>query len=508
MMIAEVMMMQYQLTGSVSLSKNTRPRSTRVEALRVNEETGRPYRDYAHHIDPERTPWNKVLVNRNVRDVYQEQFGAAIEEYNAKQIAKGYSGRCKTVDGYIQQIVDGEKAGNANKRPRLWNDFTAQCGSMLTNPAWDVRNGRKIQPMLAQVTNEVYEEFKEEFEKKFPNLVITCAVIHNDESTPHMQVQYIPVCHHNKRGLSTQVKLIDALAESLDAIGVKYNRKRDDGVKHAFNAVLENMLEDIMRKHGIERIPGEEKKDKHLESVPVAELRKRSRILREQVKRLMDEGKNPLDAIKTKSLPLLGTFYSEKDIRGLVETLRKENALLRFQTQIEEQIDKKNAIVLQEQKKRQQLEIDKERLAIEQQKKETEDALHDVLMLKEKLKDKDEQQKYKLLSKEVNEERKALKEIMDESKEVLRTAKRDAIAIRDDARKDAEQIVSDARAAVDAMYEAYESSKAGRKKKDEIKLRLLKEQYPDIDGRVDSAAGHEMLKRKVKARNAGNVLER
>ena len=62
--------MKYKLTGSVSLSKNTQPRSTRVELLRVDEETGKPYRDYSKHIDVERTPWNRVLVNRDVREVY------------------------------------------------------------------------------------------------------------------------------------------------------------------------------------------------------------------------------------------------------------------------------------------------------------------------------------------------------------------------------------------------------------------------------------------------------
>ena len=499
--------MQYQLTGSVSLSKNTKPRSTRAEALRVDEKTGRPYKDYAHHIDPERTPWNKILVNRNVRDVYQEHFGAAIDEYNAAQIAKGHPERCKSIDGYMQEIIDGESAGNARKRPRLWNDLVLQCGAMLTNPAWDVAHGRKIQPVLAQVTNDVYTDFKEEFEKRFPNLIITCAVIHNDESTPHMQVQYVPVCHVNKRGLSVQVKLLDALTESLDAMGVKYNRKQNDGIKHAFNYVLDDMLTEIMQRHGIERIPGEEKEANQLESVPVAELRKRSRILREQVQDMMRHGENPLDAIKAKTLPLVGTYYTEKDVMGIVEQLRKENAVLRSKLQTDEEIDKKNAVILQEQKKRQRLELDKERLAIERQKKETEDALHDVLILKEKLKDADAQRKYNLLAEEVQEKKKALMKRIADSKETVRTARQDAIKIRDDSRKDADRMVSDAREAVSAMYADYEKSKAGRKQKDDIKLRLLKEQYPEIDDKLDSAAGQEVL-RRGRRQSSENSLSR
>ena len=75
-------MMRYKLTGSTALSKNSQPRSTRKELLRMDEETGKPYKDYAHHIDKERTPWNRVLVNRNVFDVYKEHIGPGINEYS------------------------------------------------------------------------------------------------------------------------------------------------------------------------------------------------------------------------------------------------------------------------------------------------------------------------------------------------------------------------------------------------------------------------------------------
>ena len=278
--------------------------------------------------------------------------------------------------------------------------------------------------------------------------------------------------------------------------------------KHAFNAVLENMLEDIMRKHGIERIPGEAKEDKHIESVPVAELRKRSRILREQVQDMMKRGENPLDAIKSKTLPLVGTYYTEKDVMGIVEQLRKENAVLRSKIQTDEQIDKKNAIILQEQRKRQQVKLDKERLALIKTKKKADSAMTDILSLQEKLRDTDAQQKYELMVEEVKKERKALNEKIADAEKILRDARRDEIAIRNKATKDAEQIVSDARDAVDGIYAEYASSSVARKQKETIKLQLLREQYPDIDDELDSKAGHEVLKGKRGKVRKENVLNR
>ncbi len=478
-------MMRYKLTGSTALSKNSQPRSTRKELLRMDEETGKPYKDYAHHIDKERTPWNRVLVNRNVFDVYKEHIGPGINEYNAKQIACGRPERCKTVEGYMMQLMQGEQAKNGRKRPRLWNDIIIQCGNMITNEAYIVtKDGKKEMPRLAQITNDVYKEFVEAFQIKFPNLVIALSCTHNDESCPHAMIQYVAFCHHNKRGLPVQVKLVDALAESLDTLGVPYNRKRDDGVKHAFNKVLDEMLTDIMRKHGIERIPGEKKEDKDLASVPVAELRKRHRILREQIKKMIDNGENPLDTIKAKNL-LVGTYYSERDVRGVIQELQKQNALLRAQIKTEEEIDTRNDIILYEQKKRQEIEINRAKADVDEKRRESEKTLIEARVLKQKLRDKDEQHRYKMLSDSVCKKEKALNTELAEVKE-----------IKENARQNAETIIEKAKQEIDAMYKEYGKSSAGQRHREKIQLELLASQYPDIAEQLNAEAGNIMLKQR------------
>ena len=481
--------MRYKLTGSTALSKNCQPRSTRKELLRVDEETGKPYRDYSHHIDKERTPWNKVLVNRNVFDVYKEHIGPGINEYNARQIACGHPERCKTVEGYISQLLQGEKAKNSRKRPRLWNDIIVQCGNMISNESYIVnKNGKKEMPRLAQISNDVYEEFVSEFQKMFPNLIVTLSCTHNDESCPHAMIQYVALCHKNKhknkRGLPVEVKLLDALAESLDALGVPYNRTRDDGVKHAFNKVLDEMLTNIMRKHGIERIPGEKKENKDLESVPVAELRKRHRILREQIKKMIDNGENPLDTIKAKNM-LVGTYYSERDVRGVIQELQKQNALLRAQIKTEEEIDKRNNIILYELKKRQEIEINRAKADVDEKRRESEKTLIEARVLKQKLRDKDEQHRYKMLSDSVCKKEQALNTELAEVKE-----------IKENARQNAEIIIEKAKQEIDAMYKEYGKSSAGKRQRDIIQLELLASKYPDIAEQLNAEAGNIMLKQR------------
>lgn len=39
-------------------------------------------------MDPTRTAFNKILIDKDIRQVYKEVFGEALAEYNANQVAK------------------------------------------------------------------------------------------------------------------------------------------------------------------------------------------------------------------------------------------------------------------------------------------------------------------------------------------------------------------------------------------------------------------------------------
>ena len=330
------------MSGHCQLSTADQPRATRKEALRYDEETGKQYKVYDGHIDAERTSWNKILIQRSVHEVYNKMLSEAINEYNAKQIANNHPERCKTVESYMQQIDEGEKKGNASSRPQLWNSCVVQCGNMLDNEAWTVINGKKVQPMLAMLSNEVYEDFVHRFEVRYgENLVPTLAVIHNDEASSHLQMHWASFSKKsksNKRGLSIQVKLCDALAEALDRLGVKYGRKQFDNVKQAFNNDMDNLLAETMRDHGIEWIPpnitdnnlltDKEKRRKKRKRKSINELRKEKRLLHEYLEDGVKTGDISLENIDSINVPFKGTFFSEKAVRGLVRELCKRNELL------------------------------------------------------------------------------------------------------------------------------------------------------------------------------------
>ena len=47
------------------------------------------------NVDPTRTAFNKILIDKDIRQVYKEVFGEALAEYNANQVAKKHPERQK-----------------------------------------------------------------------------------------------------------------------------------------------------------------------------------------------------------------------------------------------------------------------------------------------------------------------------------------------------------------------------------------------------------------------------
>ena len=508
--------MGYRLSGHCQLSTADQPRATRKEALRYDEETGKQYKVYDGHIDPERTAWNKILIQRSVREIYNKMLSEAINEYNAKQIANNHPERCKTVESYMQQIEEGEKKRNANSRPQLWNTCVVQIGNMLDNEAWTIMNGEKIQPMLAMLSNEVYEDFMHRFEERYKNILVpTLAVIHNDEASSHLQMHWVSFCsQHNKKGLSIQVKLCDALAEALDRLGVKYGRKQFDNVKQAFNNDMDNLLAETMRDHGIEWIPPEmtdnylltdkEKRKKKQKRKNINELRRDTRLIHEYLEAGVKTGDITLDNIDSVNVPFKGTFFPEKAVRGLVRELCKRNKLLEEYHENTKELERRYDAILKEKIKRTDVELHKRKQEFEasmakrekemrRKEMDTDQALRDVLILREKLQDSDQQHRYEKLADEVEAKKTDITREHDMRINLYLKANEDADAIRAQAKADAERIINEAEAIA---------------LKDKRKLVLLAEQYPIINEKLEKEVKRKYRKRSSKKGKEISMAER
>ena len=201
------------------------------------------YRMGLSNVDRERTELNVVLQQRGLEMTYEDVFNDALAAYNAKQIQSGH--RERVIDDYLLKIRN-------SKQEKAEYEMVIQIGNRDTMPATD-EGCRKL-------AAEVYQDFFDEFEKRFPNLAVTTAVIHNDESTPHMHIKYVPFATGQKRGLSTRNSLSGALRE------MGYKGTND------FNEALHALLKETAKEKGIERLDMNQGGRKHLS---VAEFKTR-----------------------------------------------------------------------------------------------------------------------------------------------------------------------------------------------------------------------------------------
>lgn len=143
-----------------------------------------------YHIDPELTCNNVVIVDKPVRQAYQELFGKSAEEYNSRQQRSD-----RKIDDYYRKIKN-------DKRKHLVYELIVQIGD------------RKDTGNEAEAEREALRRYAETWSERNPNLSLIGAYIHADEpnGTVHMHIDYIPVAHCD-RGMRLQNSLDRALTQ-------------------------------------------------------------------------------------------------------------------------------------------------------------------------------------------------------------------------------------------------------------------------------------------------------
>ena len=167
--------------SSVSISFSTAAKGNFNHNRRTNSKV-------PQNVDTTRTAFNKILIDKDIRQVYNEVFGEALAEYNANQIAKKHPERQKK------------------------DYYSAVCHDKKTEPFREavVQIGNKDKQLPRWESNEILQKFLKRFQENNHQLVVVGAYIHNDEATPHMHIVYVPVATYSK-GLKKRVSNDKAL---------------------------------------------------------------------------------------------------------------------------------------------------------------------------------------------------------------------------------------------------------------------------------------------------------
>ena len=147
----------------------------------------------ADNINPAETPHNISYKMQSVESAYQELFSEAIREYNEQQKRP-----CRRIADYYSHIANGH-------REEPFYEVVVQFGDCKT-----------VQPGTQRwyAAQTMLNDYMRDFEKRNPNLFVFNAVMHLDEASPHLHIDFIPFyTKERQRGLKKGVSMRAALIE-------------------------------------------------------------------------------------------------------------------------------------------------------------------------------------------------------------------------------------------------------------------------------------------------------
>ena len=201
----------------------------------------------APNVDKSRTHENIILIREDIQKKYHELFDKALDEYNSRQKRKD-----RRIKNYYEHI-------NRSKQEKPFYEVLFQIGNTE-----DTHCGTHE----ANLATKALTEFVKGFQNRNLHIRVFNAVIHLDEETPHVHIDFVPFATEQKRGLSTRNSLSKALEQQGFISEGKMNTCTKQWVEHE-----KEQLAAVMKSYGIEW----EQLGTHEQHLDVLEYKKKMR---------------------------------------------------------------------------------------------------------------------------------------------------------------------------------------------------------------------------------------
>lgn len=306
----------------------------------------------AENVDRSRIQDDLIFVNQSLPDAYRQCFGEACEVNNSRQVLKA---RMLTPESYLAKIEAGQGKKN---NPKPFYESVIQIGNKDDA-------GILSHPEMAQRVKEVLTEYAQGFQSRNPNLHVFCEVLHMDEATPHLHIDWIPVAGGYKKGMP----LRNALEKAMNQQGLAAQGRTD---KHNNGRAVwqdreKDFLVSLCRSHGLEA--SWERHEISEKKLSVADFKKLSRINERMTSQKLSELENLglIDRLKGKDKDLLSQAHEAlgKQISANYKAFGKERERLRIRS---EELDASAASI-----KAAEADLEQQRDALERQRQQMEE---------------------------------------------------------------------------------------------------------------------------------------
>ena len=289
-------------SGSTSLSNNAIQNAKQLS--RVDKHN---YRKYDNNSELIEIIKGTTSLYKDVKNLYLEEFEDARLEYNKEQENKGRNDR--KITDYFKKISDNTK-----------NDLACEIIIELGDKKyWDTKDDK----FKHKMTN-VFKEQLNDLQELVPDFKIASAIIHYDETSPHLHIVGVPIKYKNKNGMSKQVGKGDVFTR--DSLRTIQDKMRTLCIA-SFNK--EYGLNNILKKKEKGRNKDINVKDMTNYQAMKEELNKNKEALEIASKKSLELDKNTNDIKDTinnlKKAPIVKNTYtiSESDRNKIIEYVDK-----------------------------------------------------------------------------------------------------------------------------------------------------------------------------------------
>ena len=180
--------------GKNNLSKTTSLPNNAIQNVRqLSKVDKHNYRKYDNEQELIEIIRGTSSPLEDVKQLYLDEFEDARLEYNSKQ-----SRPSRMIDNYFDNVSN-------NERKDLACEIIIELGD---KEYWDTKDDEfKIK------MSEVYRKQVNDLELLVPNFKVASAIIHYDETSPHMHIVGVPIKYKNKNGMEKQVGKSDVFTK-------------------------------------------------------------------------------------------------------------------------------------------------------------------------------------------------------------------------------------------------------------------------------------------------------
>jgi len=145
------------------------------------------------NVDQSRTKDNIYYAKESLDEAYQKCFGEALENYNAKQKRAD-----RKIENYYTHLF-----GNANKDTVTTSSNKEKSFYEIVVGIGD-KNTCAVGSADGELAAKILEEYARGFSERNPNFYVFNSVLHMDEKTPHLHIDYVPIADNYKNGMAVR----------------------------------------------------------------------------------------------------------------------------------------------------------------------------------------------------------------------------------------------------------------------------------------------------------------